>query len=66
LISGFITAKFAAEKHRRLVHIVGIVWTIVGILNLFSLPTPLWFKIADVCMYIPMAVLGGKLARNPL
>jgi hypothetical protein len=66
LVSGYITAKFAANQHRRLVHIVGIVWTIIGIQNLYTIPSPLWFMIADVCVYIPMSVLGGRLARNPL
>ncbi len=66
LVSGFLAAKFAATQHRRVVHIIGIVWTIVGIMNLFNMPHPTWFMIADVCMYLPMAILGGRLARNPL
>jgi uncharacterized membrane protein HdeD (DUF308 family) len=65
-VSGWVVAKFAANQHKRMVHVMGIAWTIMGILNLNMIPHPTWFAIADVCMYIPLAILGGKLARNPL
>ena len=62
LISGFIIAKFVASHHRQLLWIIGIARTIAGILNLVSIPHPMWFKFADLVMYIPMTFAGAKMA----
>ena len=41
---------------------IGIWFLIGGIVNIFMLPSPLWFSILDlVAAYIPMAYLGGVL-----
>lgn len=39
----------------------GVLLTLAGIYNTAILPHPLWFSIANICCYIPMACLGGKL-----
>ena len=61
LIGGAIIGRFAHNPHRPLVWIIGLAFLIAGVLNLYSIPHPLWFKIADIAMYIPMAFLGWKL-----
>lgn len=62
LVSGFIVAKFSATHHRPLLWIVAIAWIIAGVLNLMAIPHPLWFKIADILMYLPMTFVGAKLS----
>ena len=62
LVSGFMVAKFVASHHRQLLWIVGIAWNIAGVMNLMAIPHPMWFKIVDTLMYIPMTFIGAKLA----
>jgi hypothetical protein len=65
-VAGFIVAKWSGDKHRAMVHIMGFVFTIIVAINLFILPHPWWFIIADLCVCLPFAILGGKLARPQL
>lgn len=62
LVSGFVVGKFVTSPLKPIIWIVGIAWTITGIMNLFIIPTPLWMKIADLCIYIPMTWLGARIA----
>jgi len=39
--------------------VLGIIFLAFGAANLAMLPHPLWFAIADVAMYVPVALLGG-------
>jgi hypothetical protein len=41
---------------------IGFLFLTGGILNLFSIPHPLWFAIVDLALYLPSAWLGAKLA----
>jgi hypothetical protein len=44
---------------------IGFFFLIGGIMNVFMLPSPLWFTILDLAgAYIPMAWLGGLLASG--
>lgn len=62
LVSGFIVARFVVSHHRQLLWIVALAWIIAGVLNLMAIPHPLWFKIADIMVYIPMTFIGAKLS----
>jgi hypothetical protein len=62
LCAGFIVGKFAVSPVKPIIWIVGMTYTLVGILNLYYMPTPIWMSIADLCMYIPMAWLGARMA----
>ncbi|MFZ1457304.1 MAG: hypothetical protein WAT22_18690 [Saprospiraceae bacterium] len=62
LVSGFIVAKYSAAHHRQLLWIVAGAWIIAGVLNLMAIHHPLWFKIADILMYVPMTFIGAKLS----
>ena len=44
--------------------ILGILWTCGGITMLVMLPSPLWFAIADLLLYVPAALLGVKLGGS--
>lgn len=40
--------------------LIGILLLVGGLVNLFRIPHPLWFAIADVIVYIPFSLLGGR------
>ena len=62
LISGWIIGRFAHGDKRWVAMLTGVVWTFFGLINLVMIPHPIWFTIADICVYLPMTVLGVKLA----
>lgn len=64
LVGAFIAALIAASHKMKLALVIGFFFLIGGIMMVFMLPSPTWFTILDlVVAYIPMAWIGGKLAR---
>jgi hypothetical protein len=60
-----ITASIAASHKMRLAISIGIWFLLGGIINIFMLPSPIWFTVLDlVGAYIPMAYLAGKLVAK--
>ncbi|MGV3459494.1 MAG: hypothetical protein ACO1N9_03450 [Flavobacterium sp.] len=65
LAGAFIAAKLAVGNKMRAAFIIGICFLVGGIINVVSLPSPMWFTLLDVLVaYLPMAFLGGKLASR--
>lgn len=65
LIGGLFAALIAATHAMRMALIVGVIFLIAGIANVFMLPAPLWFEMTDLVLaYIPMGYLGGKFAAG--
>jgi hypothetical protein len=65
LVGAFIAAKIAVNHNMKFALGIGVFFLIGGITNVFMLPSPMWFNILDlVVAYIPMAWLGGKLAKR--
>ena len=64
MVSGWLIGRFVLSSQRMLAMIVGLVWTFFGVINLVLIPHPLWFTIADVCVYFPMTLLGLKLSGS--
>lgn len=62
LVGGFVAAAIGGKAHVLLGGIVGGFFLMGGIMNLFSLPSPLWFAIADLASYLPCGILGALLA----
>lgn len=57
-----IAAKFSKFNNTRNALIVGAIFLIGGVTDVFSLPTPIWFALTDLIIaYIPMAYLATKL-----
>jgi len=57
-----IAAKFSKFNNTRNALIVGAIFLIGGVMDVFSLPTPIWFALIDLIIaYIPMAYLATKL-----
>ena len=62
LVGAIIAASMAANYKMRFAIIIGICFLVAGIMNVFMLPSPVWFTIVDlVIAYLPMAYFGGKI-----
>ena len=48
------------SKEKTICFIIGSVFTLFGLINLYQLPHPMWFNIEAV-LYLPSAYLGCKL-----
>ncbi len=65
-LAGAVTAvKIATSNKKTMALIVGGFFLLGGIINVFTLPGPLWFNVVDVLFaYIPMVLIGYKLAET--
>lgn len=62
LVAGWVAARVAATSKMRHALIVGGILMVLGIINLFAIPHPLWMTIATLVVFLPLAYLGGRLA----
>ncbi len=63
LVGAFIAALIAASHKIKMALIIGVFFLLGGIINIFMLPSPVWFAVLDlVGAYIPMGWFGSKLA----
>ncbi len=59
----YVAARIAAHHKIKLALLIGLLFFIGGLINVFMLPSPIWFTVLDlVAAYLPMAWLGGRLA----
>jgi hypothetical protein len=63
-LSGLIAALVSGRVTVRPSFIVGLVLTLAGLYNTFSLPHPLWFSILNILVYLPMAWLGYLVVKR--
>ncbi|MFZ4679306.1 MAG: hypothetical protein ACOYLP_03980 [Flavobacterium sp.] len=62
LVGAFIAAKISTNNKMTFAIVIGCCFLVGGIMNIFMLPSPVWFTIIDLGFaYIPMAYLGGKI-----
>lgn len=64
MVGGFVASKMAQVQKRGAAMFVGFILVLAGVLNLLSVPHPLWFSIADVLIYTPMALVGNELRAS--
>ena len=65
LVGAFVAAKIGASHKMTLAIVVGLFFLVGGVINVLSLPAPMWFNILDLAgAYLPMAWLGGKLGSK--
>ena len=65
LVGAFLTALIAKTYRKALALIIGLTFLIGGIMMINLVPSPIWFSITDVVFaYVPMALLGYKIATN--
>lgn len=63
LFGAFVAAWIAGDGGRLPAYIVGGFFLLGGIASAFMIPAPAWFIAVDLIVaYIPMALLGAKLA----
>lgn len=63
LVGALIAALIAASHKIKMALIIGVFFLLGGIMNIFMLPSPIWFAVLDlVVAYIPMGWFGSKLA----
>ena len=63
LAGAYLAALIVASHKMRFALGIGVLFLIGGAVEVFSLPSPLWFSTLDLLVaYIPMAYLGAKLA----
>lgn len=65
-LAGALVARLIAANRKLLfAMIIGCFFLIGGIMNVFMLPSPVWFVLADLIFaYIPMAWIAHKLVRQ--
>lgn len=63
LAAGFVSTKIANDGKNRYAIICGIIFLITTIINLTMLPTPIWFWVLGILVWI-LVLAGYKLALN--
>ena len=58
LVSGLVCGLIAMRPWYAAAIGMGLLWTCGGITMLLMLPSPIWFAIADVVLYVPAAIVG--------
>ena len=65
LVGAWLTAKFVTKAHMFFGFSVGALFLLGGFANMFLIGGPLWFYVVDLSLaYIPMAIIGVKIARR--
>ena len=63
LVGAYLAALIAANNKMKFALGIGAFFIIGGIVNVYMLPSPMWFAAIDIVLaYFPMAWIGGKLA----
>jgi hypothetical protein len=64
-VGGFVASMLAATQKMKLALGVSAFFLLGGIVNVFLLPSPIWFTALDLIgAYIPMGWFAGKLAAS--
>ena len=66
-LGGFVAARLAKRRERAHAAMTGAVCLGLGLVSAIALPEshlPLWFRIAGYLLVLPVALLGGALART--
>src|SRR4051794_39331125 len=61
LSGGLVAGLVAGRRSMVPPLVVGGILTLAGMMNLMSLPHPLWFAISSSMTYLPLALVGGRL-----
>jgi hypothetical protein len=64
LTGAFIAAKIAPVRKMIFALLIGIWFLFGGIYAISLIPSPIWFTIVDLTLYIPFAFMGGKLGSK--
>jgi hypothetical protein len=62
LISAFLATLISGHSRPVPAIVVGVLMLSAGVINLISIPHPVWFQISEVFLYLLSALLGYKLS----
>lgn len=62
--SGLFLKKFIVSADSFIITLVGLGWTLVGVVGMIKTAQPVWFAISDTCIYLPMTLLGSKCIQK--
>jgi hypothetical protein len=65
IAGGWVAARISRTNATRSALIVGTLLLIAGVMNMMTIPHPLWMWIAGLAVYLPSAWLGARLAGAP-
>ena len=64
-VGAFLVYLIAGSHQLKFALAIGCFFLLGGLINVFMLPTPLWFAIVDILVaYIPMAWIASLLAKR--
>ena len=63
-VSGLVCGLVARRRWYRAAFGMGVLWMCGGIYMLTVLPSPPWFAVADVLLYVPAALAGVQLGGS--
>jgi hypothetical protein len=61
-LGGYVAGKINKTEWKISAIITGSALMIVAILNMLTIPHPMWMVLLSVILYIPASYIGGKLA----
>lgn len=65
LVGAVLAALIAANHKIKFAFTVGVFFLVGGIINVFLLPSPIWYAVVDILgAYIPMAWFGWKIVQR--
>lgn len=66
-VGAWVTARLLRKQGKVMVPglVVGALLMAAGISNLFMIAHPAWFAIADIAVYVPLALMGARLGGMP-
>lgn len=65
LVGAIVAAAIAANRKSTFALVIGFIFLIFGIANVFMLPSPGWFNALDLILaYLPMGWLGGRIVAK--
>ena len=65
LVGAIVAGLIAASHKIKFSLAIGVLFMLGGIAVSFMLPAPIWFIACDIIIaYIPMAFIGGKIAKK--
>ncbi len=62
--SSFVATWIADSSHKKIALGLGIFMMAMGLVNIVSIPHPMWFNILDLVIYVPFALVGYSMARK--
>jgi MFS family permease len=63
-LGGMVAARYAPGRPVLHALLVGVLLLAAGIANLWVMPHPMWFVVASVLVYLPMAYFGGTMSMK--